>query len=102
MEISVWIALGLGLLVGGLVIVVRLAASLGGRESFTRQIAFRCPFSRRDVRCTLVQDTRTGKWVEVRNCSAFADPGRVLCGAPCLRMLNTNRGRSRAARPSRR
>jgi hypothetical protein len=83
-----WIALSLGLLVGGLILVVCLAASLREREPFTRQIGFRCPFSSRDVLCTLVQDTRTGRWVEVRSCSAFPDPGSVLCLAPCLRVLN--------------
>lgn len=44
-----------------------------------------CPFKGRIVDLTLVEDVRSGKWVDVTRCSAW---GRQKCARGCLSPLN--------------
>ena len=48
------------------------------------QRRFLCPVLRQKVVAKLVRDSRSGRVIGVRSCSAFADPEAVACAKPCV------------------
>jgi hypothetical protein len=96
-----WILFGAVLLALGIAFLLLRASSREGRELFARERRLRCPLSGREALCTLVEDTRTGRWLSVRRCSVAGGGEGVSCGAPCLLVLNhgvLSKGRRRPAR----
>ncbi|MFN3477471.1 MAG: hypothetical protein ACK4Z6_07995 [Candidatus Methylomirabilales bacterium] len=53
--------------------------------------AFWCPFKKIDVVAELIRTSVFGesRYVDVKSCSAFADPSRVTCRKRCLEILHT-------------
>lgn len=52
---------------------------------------FWCPFKKIDVVAELIRTSVFGesRYVDVKSCSAFADPSKVACKKRCLEALNT-------------
>jgi hypothetical protein len=71
----------------GAAAVVALVVGLGNVKGYFLRVRDRivCPVKGRIVDVTLVEDVRTGKWVEVTRCSAW---GRTQCSRACLPPLN--------------
>ena len=67
--------------------VVALVVGLGHVKGYLLRVRDRivCPVKGRIVDVTLVEDVRTGKWVEVTRCSAWE---RGPCARACLPPLN--------------
>lgn len=49
---------------------------------------FACPARRTMVICRILQDVRTGQWLDVQSCTAFDVPDHVECDQECARLLN--------------
>ena len=74
---------GFALLAVGAVAAVRFSGQPLWREQ-ARRLA--CPLSGETVDTVMVQDIRTGQWKAVHSCSA--QPGALLCGRDCARLMN--------------
>jgi hypothetical protein len=61
-----------------------LAASFDRRRSRRR---VRCPESGRTAECIVEHDTRTGRWIDVAECSLQGRGRRPRCGRACVRLV---------------
>jgi hypothetical protein len=59
-----------------------------GRYHQWRRRSIVCPGSAKWVNTTLVEDSKTGRVVDVARCSAFDDPDHVRCRKQCIEMEN--------------
>jgi hypothetical protein len=80
-----WLGWFTAFLIGlSVVLMLVIAVVLLPRTLRIRIARFRCPWKGRDVTVRYV--TYDGEHpVAVASCTAFADPGVVTCGAPCIR-----------------
>lgn len=76
---------GLMVLAGYLALVVAVAFS----GDCVQSCRIECPVLDHVVRCRVAHDVRTGRWLRVEGCSAFA-AGSISCGRDCV--LLTNQG----------
>jgi hypothetical protein len=87
-----WWLIGLLVLVGmpavfGVTALVRYGLAVMRRPYLkTQTSSLSCPRTGADVECAMVLDVRSGKWVEVRECSRFG--GRATCEQACVAILN--------------
>ena len=98
---NVWILVGVVVLALAIALLLPRVSTREGRDLIARERRLRCPLSGREALCTLVQDTRTGRWVAVRRCSAAAGAEAVSCGEPCLLVLDHGVLSERGRRPAR-
>lgn len=46
-----------------------------------------CPVRHHDVKCTLVQERTSGRFIDIERCSEFENPAAVTCKKTCLTTL---------------
>lgn len=78
----------------GILLVLALLLLIPIFEAGERAIvgkAFWCPFKKIDVVTELLRTSAFGesRYVDVKSCSAFADPSQVACRKRCLKVLHT-------------
>jgi len=77
-----------GLALAALVGVLARIGLSGGVLKRPQECRLVCPRFHEGVECTIVQDIRTGQWKDVLSCSAFPEPGKLLCDRECAQARN--------------
>jgi hypothetical protein len=96
MDWVIWIATGLVVLVltapllmlGFTVLVLAPLAHLVRRPTMIARTAFRCPFSRRQVRVEFITTPEAARPLGVHACSMFSD-GHIRCEQGCCDIAET-------------
>jgi hypothetical protein len=83
-----WNGLGAGVALALAAGTVTWFATKGGELRRSREYSFECPRFDEEVECRVLQDIRTGQWKDVKSCSAFVVPDRLLCARECANLAN--------------
>jgi hypothetical protein len=81
------------------VVALGVLGSRGGTVWRAQKRRFVCPERGAPVECEIVQNVRTGRYADVRWCTAFAPDEPLACARECRRVMNAG-FRLSGARPT--